>query len=52
MADGTSFDELSFFHTTLDMMHVDAPSSMNFDVLDIKWYLKRYQGWELWFSAI
>jgi hypothetical protein len=44
MADGTSSGESSFFHTTLDMTHVDAPSSMNCDVLILKWYLKGYQS--------
>jgi hypothetical protein len=28
MAEGMSSGELSFYHTILDMMHVDAPSSM------------------------
>jgi hypothetical protein len=28
MAEGKSSGEPSFYHTVLDMMHVDAPSSM------------------------
>jgi hypothetical protein len=28
MEDATSLGDPSFFHNTLDMMHVDAPSSM------------------------
>jgi hypothetical protein len=52
MAEGMSSGEPSFCHTILDIMHVDAPSSMNCDVLNFYWYLKSDQGGKTRFSAV
>jgi hypothetical protein len=56
MADGISSGEPSFCHTVLDMMHVDAPSSMmqqmNCDVPDFNRYLESYQSGEMGFPTI
>ena len=52
MVDGMSLGEPSFYHTDLDIIHVDAPSLMNYDVLYFYWYFKSDQGGKARFSIV